>query len=390
MTLISNIDFHCHTKASDGSYSPQEVVERAFRRGLNYLAITDHDLVSGVDMATEEAKRLNALLDANSADAPKEDYTPENAEVHGAIERIHKLHPALDSYKERIENFKKDDVTKLILSPYDDEVHLNRSNAERKLTIIPGIEFSTTWNDEQIHIVGLYVDTNNESLKKLVEKRLISRHTRAEAIGRKLEAKGFARPYERCKERAQPGAVITRGNYAKLIFEDGKARTIDEAFHKYLRRGQCAYVKTDWGPIDETVAAIHDAGGVAVVAHPRRYNFSNRRLRRLLEDFKAMGGEAMEVSSSQQRPIDRDYLEELCLRYDLYASLGSDFHHDGIYRDLGQNLNLSGNLKPVWALPQAERFGLGPNFKQRLISLSYHKLNLIEEDATSANGTATA
>ena len=345
MTIVSNIDFHCHTNASDGGLSPSELIDRAYGRGLNAIAITDHDLTAGVADAVQRAALLNAKLLNGDADAPVETYIKENAEVNGV-----------------------------------DNGELHRAPSERTLIVIPGVEFSTTWYDEQIHIVGLGIDPNNDSLKDLEAKLKVARTQRAVAIGEKLKRLGFDRPYERCCEQAREGASITRGNYARLIFQDGKAKSVDDAFHKFLRRGQDAYVKSVWGPIEETVEVIKAAGGIAVLAHPRRYKISNMRLRKLVYEFKKAGGEAIEVSSSQQRQLDRDYLVQLCHKYEMLASLGSDFHNEGFHRDLGQNIDLPSDVTPVWHSPILERYGMGANFKQRLVHITYKK-----EDATSAS-----
>ncbi|MDO4676782.1 MAG: PHP domain-containing protein [Anaerobiospirillum succiniciproducens] len=345
MTIVSNIDFHCHTNASDGGLSPSELIDRAYGRGLNAIAITDHDLTAGVADAVQRAALLNAKLLNGDADAPVETYIKENAEVNGV-----------------------------------DNGELHRAPSERTLIVIPGVEFSTTWYDEQIHIVGLGIDPNNDSLKELEAKLKVARTQRAVAIGEKLKRLGFDRPYERCCEQAREGASITRGNYARLIFQDGKAKSVDDAFHKFLRRGQDAYVKSVWGPIEETVEVIKAAGGIAVLAHPRRYKISNMRLRKLVYEFKKAGGEAIEVSSSQQRQLDRDYLVQLCHKYEMLASLGSDFHNEGFHRDLGQNIDLPCDVTPVWHSPILERYGMGANFKQRLVHITYKK-----EDATSAS-----
>ena len=345
MTIVSNIDFHCHTNASDGGLSPSELIDRAYGRGLNAIAITDHDLTAGVADAMQRAALLNAKLLNGDADAPVETYIKENAEVNGV-----------------------------------DNGELHRAPSERTLIVIPGVEFSTTWYDEQIHIVGLGIDPNNDSLKELEAKLKVARTQRAVAIGEKLKRLGFDRPYERCCEQAREGASITRGNYARLIFQDGKAKSVDDAFHKFLRRGQDAYVKSVWVPIEETVEVIKAAGGIAVLAHPRRYKISNMRLRKLVYEFKKAGGEAIEVSSSQQRQLDRDYLVQLCHKYEMLASLGSDFHNEGFHRDLGQNIDLPSDVTPVWHSPILERYGMGANFKQRLVHITYKK-----EDATSAS-----
>lgn len=229
--------------------------------------------------------------------------------------------------------------------------------AAGRLTLIPGIELSTTWEELQIHVAGLFIDCSCARLQELISAQRVRRIERAEQIGLKLESLGFKDARARTRLRAGEGAVITRGNYARFIFEEGKARSVDEAFSTYLKRGRRAYVKTQWTEIPAAVEIIHAAGGVAVLAHPRRYLMSNGRLRKLIAFFKKCGGEAMEVASSQQRPCDRAFLADLCVQYDLLASAGSDFHNPGGWRELGLNLELPEKVTPVWKAAAAQGHG---------------------------------
>lgn len=353
MSTISNIDLHSHTNASDGALSPEQIVARAFSRGLNVLAISDHDLIAGVKAAQAEAHRLNELLLAQDPEAPVENFIKANARILGVTNGT-----------------------------------LERSPQERLLTVVPGIELSSTWNNEQIHIVGLFVDVDNPELTNLIARHKLSRHERAEAIGEKLERLGFTDARARCAAQATPGAAITRGNYARFIYSEGKAESTDAAFHKYLARGKPAYVQTRWSSVPEVVEAILAAGGVPVLAHPRRYHFTNHRLRRLCTDFKDCGGMALEVSSSQQKPGDRDYLKQLCEQFGFAASSGSDFHEEGPFRDLGQNIDLPESLTPVWRCAQAEALGISPDLKQRLVEVTYKKSPAEEAAAAAAAAEA--
>lgn len=225
------------------------------------------------------------------------------------------------------------------------------------LTVIPGIEISTTFNSVQIHIVGLFLDIKNEKLLDLIKRQRVQREERAALIGHKLEKLGFKDALLKTQAMAGDNAVITRGNYARYLFSTGLFATQDEAFNKYLKKGGRAYVNTQWISVEEACSIIAHSGGVAVLAHPKRYTMTNSKLRLLIEHFKEAGGMALEVSSSQQSPADRDYLASLCERYEMYGSVGSDFHSEGPWRDLGLNLKLPEKVKPVWTLPQAQAFG---------------------------------
>ncbi len=249
-------------------------------------------------------------------------------------------------------------LTHLALTDHDTVLGINeaREAAKGKLELIPGAELSTMWNNYQIHIAGLFLDINSEKLKSYLEGQKEFRIQRAVAIGEKLERQGFANAYEECKKRAAPGASITRGNYARYIVEMGRAQDTNEAFNYYLKKGKSCYVKTQWPDISVACDAIHAAGGVAVIAHPRRYEMTNTKLRELLEYFKSCGGEGMEVGCSQMSRNDLDYMSTLCRKYDFMASLGSDFHHEGPFRELGLNLVIPDDLKKIWSVPQAQAY----------------------------------
>lgn len=226
------------------------------------------------------------------------------------------------------------------------------------LQVIAGAELSTTWLNCQIHIVGLFLNLHSQELLDFYQGQRERRIERAQAIGAKLERQGFHDAYARTCAMADPGALITRGNYARFIFSVGQASSIDDAFNSYLKKGKSAYVNTVWPSVGEAVAVIKASGGIAVLAHPKRYLLTNTKLRRLIEEFKDAGGEAMEVASCRQRPCDRVYLGELCERYGLYASMGSDYHQGSPWLDLGLGLTLPDGLTPVWECPQAQELKL--------------------------------
>ena len=230
------------------------------------------------------------------------------------------------------------------------------SAKDSSLTIIPGIEISTTWQGAQIHIVGLCLDHNNAALLDLIARQRVKRELRAEAIGLKLEKLGFKDALAKTREQASVGAVITRGNYARFLVSTGLFSSTDEAFNKYLKKGGRAYVKTEWIDVKEACEIILQSGGIPVLAHPKRYTLTNTKLRKLIEYFKDAGGIALEVASSQQSPDDRRYLADLCIRYDMYASCGSDFHTENRWRDLGLNLTLPSSVKPVWTHQKAQEY----------------------------------
>ena len=96
---------------------------------------------------------------------------------------------------------------------------------------------------------------------------------------------------------------------------------------------------------------IHEAGGLAVLAHPDKYGLTQTRLRALLEAFKDAGGDGLELISGRQEQATTDYLLQLSHKYGLACSIGSDFHSpDQLWSDLGSNLALPDAAVPIWAL----------------------------------------
>jgi predicted metal-dependent phosphoesterase TrpH len=215
------------------------------------------------------------------------------------------------------------------------------------IELIGGVEISTRWTSFEIHIVGLKIDENDPALIERLNSQIDYRNERAKEIGSRLEKAGIPDAYINAK-RIAGDAAISRSHYAKYLIELGKAKNFAGVFKKYMKRGKIGYVPSEWVDIKTAVQWIHEAGGIAVIAHPSRYDMTTKWLKRLLVDFKKVGGDAIEVALPQQTPQEREKLGQLCLDYDLMASVGSDFHFVTNWSELGKNLYLSDKYLPVW------------------------------------------
>ena len=217
------------------------------------------------------------------------------------------------------------------------------------LTLIDGIEISTQWQGFEIHIVGLNIDTHNPVLQSLIADQQERREARAIAMGDKLAKCGFDDVYSQAKALAGEGS-ITRAHFGKVLLQRGIVSKMQAAFDKYIGKGKNAYVKPNWCSIEEAVSVIHAAGGVAVMAHPIRYDLSTKWLRRLIVDFKAAQGDGLEVVLPQMNNEQRKLMLSFCAEYDLHASMGSDFHQPSRWSDLGRNLRMPEDAKPIWQI----------------------------------------
>jgi predicted metal-dependent phosphoesterase TrpH len=107
----------------------------------------------------------------------------------------------------------------------------------------------------------------------------------------------------------------------------------------------------EWPTLEEAMKALRDSGAVAVLAHPHRYRASAGQLRELTAAFANLGGAALEASMAGMSPNDADRIASLCRRFDLFASMGSDFHDPGVpWNPLGRWLKLQPGLEPVTRL----------------------------------------
>lgn len=215
------------------------------------------------------------------------------------------------------------------------------------IELVNGIEISTVWQNKDIHIVGLGVSLDSPELLALIEAQQERRVERSELIAHRLEKATREGVLEEVKLIAGD-APITRAHFAKWLVDNGYAKTMQQVFKKYMTRNNTGYVPPNWCSMQEAVAAIHSAGGVAVLAHPGRYQLTAKWLKRLLAAFCEANGDAMEVAQPQQSLQERRNLADYAIQYNLLASQGSDFHYPSPWMELGRNLWLPSGVEPVW------------------------------------------
>jgi len=125
---------------------------------------------------------------------------------------------------------------------------------------------------------------------------------------------------------------------------------VQQAFERWLKRGRPGYVSAQWPQLPAAVQRIVAAGGIAVLAHPHRYQVSHGVLRELVAEFKAAGGEGIEVSLAGMGAGDADRAAALARRFDLAGSIGSDFHEPDLpWRPLGRFAKLPDLITPIAA-----------------------------------------
>jgi 3',5'-nucleoside bisphosphate phosphatase len=213
---------------------------------------------------------------------------------------------------------------------------------------VPGVEISAAWRSQAIHILGLWIDPASLQLQSALESQAERRRVRMRklcaALGkRKLPGAALLAAVE-----ANPG-VPTRTHLADALVAGGHVSHPEEAFRKYLGRGGAVYFAAEWPALAEVVAWIQGAGGVASLAHPMRYTLSSGARRRLLADFAAVGGHALEVVSGSNGAQHSQACATLAVTFGFSGSIGSDFHNPQLaWNPLGRLAKLPDCVVPVW------------------------------------------
>jgi predicted metal-dependent phosphoesterase TrpH len=243
------VDLHMHSTASDGVYSPAEVVQIALTNNMDIIALTDHDTSNGVVQAQQAALGT-------------------------------------------------------------------------QLEVLAGVELSSEDESGDRHILGYLYELDNAPLQATFKDLRDARVHRADRIVEKLHALGIDVSLERVYKIAGAGSV-GRPHVAKAMLEQGIVGSLQEAFDKYLHDDGPAYVPhTRLTPTD-AIRKLHEAGGVAVLAHPGRYK---EDFHPIIESLIPLGLDGIEVYYPDHTPDAIKALRILADKHNLLMTVGSDFH----------------------------------------------------------------
>jgi 3',5'-nucleoside bisphosphate phosphatase len=240
------VDLHVHSTASDGLFTPSDVVAAARAAGLSAIALTDHDTLEGVHEAREAGESMG-------------------------------------------------------------------------VRVITGVELSAHDVDRELHVLGLHL-TRPDALGDRLTALRSTRRTRAAQIVDKLRALGIPIELDAVWREAGEGAV-GRPHVARVLIAHGWAKDHRDAFDRLIGSGKPAYVPKQRLPLAESVEMIHEAGGLAVVAHPAADGVRSR-----LEAFKRIGFDGVEVRHPSHTAEDIARLGTLAEYLGMVPSGGSDWH----------------------------------------------------------------
>lgn len=202
-----------------------------------------------------------------------------------------------------------------------------RAAADRAgIEFVDGIEISAEYSPGTMHILGYCIDANSPALKSKIEELQRARARRNPEIVARLQSLGFEMDYDEVLDVAGK-EIVGRPHFARLLLAKGYVATMQEAFDKYLAKGAAAYVEKMRLSPGDAIALIHDAGGVAVLAHPYQLRLSLfAEEEALIEELAALGLDGIEAIYSRHSETQRTAYSEMAKRHGLLVTGGSDYH----------------------------------------------------------------
>ncbi|MBM6859069.1 PHP domain-containing protein [Clostridium saudiense] len=200
---------------------------------------------------------------------------------------------------------------------------VNTEYNNKDLRIIPGIELSTEYKEMELHILGYFIDTENSSLKELVNNLNKQRLKRVEKILYNL--KGYDINIKLDDLGVDLDSTIGRSHIANAMVKKGYFDNYKTAFKSYLIKGKPGYVKGFKLTYREALDIIIESGGVPVLAHPGQI-YKKIEVENIIKELKCFGLNGVEVYHPSHSSIDTNKFFSMAKKYKLSITGGSDFH----------------------------------------------------------------
>jgi len=228
--------------------------------------------------------------------------------------------------------------------------HRARDAAARLgMAYLPGVEVSVSFAGKTVHIVGLGFDPDDPAIMAGLAETRGGREKRARDMAADLARVGIPDAFEGALKYVGNPDLISRTHFARYLVEVGVCNDPHEVFRRYLTEGKPGFVEHRWANLGDAVRWIVGAGGVAVIAHPGRYDFTPNEEFALFTEFKSHGGQGVEVVTGSHTVAEYGKYADMACEFDMLASRGSDFHDPSeSHTDLGTLPDLPGKLTPVW------------------------------------------
>lgn len=218
----------------------------------------------------------------------------------------------------------KSGISIISITDHDNVNGLNeavRYGKSKGVQVIPGVEISADHDGQEIHILGYFIDFNNEKLRDYLISMRENRILRNEKIVQKLNDLGSNINFDTIIGKAGTGTSIGRPHIAMELNEEGFVNSYYDAFIKYIGDGKPAFIKKPNPPAKEVFKIISESGGLSFVAHPGKH-VREEMLINLIKD----GLDGIETIHPSHSKDDINYFSTIAAEHFLLTSGGSDFH----------------------------------------------------------------
>ncbi len=198
------------------------------------------------------------------------------------------------------------------------------------LAFLPGVEITVqapapTGLSGSLHLLGYGIRTDAPRLGKLLATLQDARAARNPAILERLTSLGMP-VTARELETTFPDAQLGRPHIAQMMVRKGYVRSIDDAFDNYLGNGKPAYMDKYRIPCASAMAAVREAGGISVLAHPGLYGLADTQVALLVQELKEDGLGGMEVYYPEHSARQTAFFEDIARQHGLLMTGGTDYH----------------------------------------------------------------
>ena len=248
-----------------------------------------------------------------------------------------------DSPRELVEKAKAQGLAAVAITDHDTfQGHAEALDAGAALgvEVVPGMELSSMYEGEHIHLLGYYADTENQTLRALMQRAVDERTRRNRTMVERLHAAGYPIDWETLTAEYPGQTMVGRPHIAEHLMKCGVVHSVREGVVELMGPGQPFYVDRYHIPLTDYVRAVRAAGGVPVIAHLFQYRLSTAQRRQMVADAVEAGLMGLEAMYSTYTPEQQDAVFSLAREFGRLCTGGSDYHgsrkpHISLGRGLG-------------------------------------------------------
>lgn len=211
--------------------------------------------------------------------------------------------------------------------------------------VLTGVEFSAK-SEEEMHILGYGIDIEHPALRNMCEQLKQLRDERNQKVFAYLARNGVSLAPAQVLQYAANG-IVGRPHFARAMLEAGYVSNLREAFTRYLATPEFDEIERPKPEPQDIIAHIHDAGGVAVLAHPISLKQSEEQLEASIQKLTLSGLDGIECYYSTHPPDMTNLCLRLARNYGKLVTIGSDFHGESIKPDICLGSGIDCNLPEI-------------------------------------------